>query len=211
MLAQFDGGNAMAHATRGNEREVFVRQFLQQVFPASMRFPSGQVIDSHGRTTGQIDVAIELPQMPSLPLAQDAPRLLLADSIAGVIEVKSNVAKQWKQVVSTARRVRRLQRRQMDGSFYTETEDETRVPIIAVGFCGYATSAAIESALSSTPVQDRPDGVYVIESDSMVMAKDLIGEGTPIGLWGLLSCITYLMARRSFMGINLLDYWQKPS
>jgi hypothetical protein len=87
-----------------NQRERFIDVFLSQVFPPPFRFGQGDVTDTAGRRSGQLDVVVEYPLLPSLPVVgnQASSRLYLAEGIAAAIEVKSNVASQWSEVVSTA-------------------------------------------------------------------------------------------------------------
>jgi hypothetical protein len=88
LFALYRGGKPMSSATKGREREYFVHEFLEQILPPVHRFGSGDVIDSHGHTTGQVDIVIEHPFLPSLPQPGGKERLYLAESVAAVIEVK---------------------------------------------------------------------------------------------------------------------------
>lgn len=84
------------HSTiTGTEREIFVTNFLREMFPPQFRFGSGAIIDKDGHKTGQLDIVIELPFTPSFTLGQDTPRIYLADTIGAVIEVKSDLRRQW--------------------------------------------------------------------------------------------------------------------
>jgi hypothetical protein len=59
----------------------------------------------------QLDIVIEnsfSPSLPSIP-ASNA-RLFFAESIAAVIEVKSNIATQWTQVIHTAKQLAPLKK-----------------------------------------------------------------------------------------------------
>jgi hypothetical protein len=46
----------MPSASKGSERETFVRDFLEAVFPSTFRFGSGAVTDSDGNCSGQMDI-----------------------------------------------------------------------------------------------------------------------------------------------------------
>ena len=100
--AAFVGGCEMSSASKGTEREIFVTNVLQQVFPPHFRFSSGDIVDSHAAQSGQVDIVLEHPRGYSFPLAYAGPRLFLAENVAAVIEVKSNLINQWCEVVSTA-------------------------------------------------------------------------------------------------------------
>src|SRR5262245_8045860 len=78
LLSAHSGGGTMSEASKGNERELFVKSFLSQVFPPHFRFGSGDITDSEENKSGQIDVVIEYPNLYSFPMWQSAPRLYLA-------------------------------------------------------------------------------------------------------------------------------------
>lgn len=75
-----------------------MREFLGQVFPPSFRFGIRAIVDATGETSGQLDVVVEFPFLPSFPTPGAAERLYLADSAALVIEVKSDLSGQWSQI-----------------------------------------------------------------------------------------------------------------
>jgi hypothetical protein len=87
-----------------------VRGLLQQVFPTHFLFGSGDITDSYDEKSGQVDVVVSNPTAFSLPIIPEGPRLFLAESVAAVIEVKSDVSRQWNEVVSTAQKVAKLRR-----------------------------------------------------------------------------------------------------
>lgn len=98
-------------ASKGTEREFFIDLFLSQVLPKLFRFGSGDATDQSGARSGQLDVVVEYPFLPSLPLAGGSRhRLYLAEAIAACIEVKSNVADQWDAVEDTSSKLRALKR-----------------------------------------------------------------------------------------------------
>ncbi len=104
-------GSSLSNNSRGNERQGFIDSFLGNVLPPLYRFGTGDATDAHGARSGQLDVVVEYPISPSLPVTGgSATRLYLAESIAAVIEVKSDVAKQWQQAQQTASQLAPLQR-----------------------------------------------------------------------------------------------------
>ena len=128
------GGIAHSNSTIGSEREALIRCFLSEVFPPHIRFGSGDATDSHGKKSGQLDVVIEFPWMPSLPVIHGIDsRLYLAEGIAAVIEVKSNIKSQWKEVEKTAKKLSKLDRR-FAGGIVNPKSPENRVPLFAVGY-----------------------------------------------------------------------------
>lgn len=94
---------SMSSAAKGAERDEFVSKFLTEVLPPTFRFGTGDATDSQGAKSGQLDIVVEYPFGPSLPNAGSASsRLYLAETVAAVIEVKSNAAVQWNEATHTA-------------------------------------------------------------------------------------------------------------
>lgn len=111
LMAGFRSCSSLSSATKGSEREMFVNIFLSQVFPSPFRFGSGDATDEKGNRTGQLDIVVEYPFLPSLPSPGFSRyRLYLAEGVAAVIEVKSNVEGQWSEAEATASKVHALQR-----------------------------------------------------------------------------------------------------
>ena len=105
LMAQFEGSKNLPSAMKGVERETLLREFFQQLFPAHRRFSNGVITDSVGNLSGQIDIAIEYGHLPSFPMPKSDERLILAESVAFVIEVKSDLSSQWGEVENTTRSV----------------------------------------------------------------------------------------------------------
>jgi hypothetical protein len=108
LMALFDAGATMSSASRGAERELFVSSFLAQVFPPSVGFASGDITDVYQAGSGQVDIIVEAPTLFSFPAIIGGPRLYLAEGVAAVIEVKSNLSSQWDEVVAKAKAVQKL-------------------------------------------------------------------------------------------------------
>ena len=162
-MAQHIGGVEMPNAVKGSERETFLREFLQKVFPSHYRFTGGAITDAAGRISGQIDIAIEYPFIPSFPMPASHERLLLAESVLAAIEVKSNLVDQWNQVTDTVHAIKQLQR-EMAALMAFGRPPSTRIPCVAVGYKGHNTIEGLRERLASTPEERQPDAALVIES-----------------------------------------------
>ena len=188
LIAAYDAGALMSSATKGTERETFIETFLKQVFTPQYRFGSGDAFDQDGNQSGQLDVVIEYPLVPSLPIVgNEQPRLYLAEGIAAVVEVKSNVSSQWAEVIRTATKLAKLKRKYSGGVSLGKTPGQ-RVPFFAVGFTGWKSPDIIRQHLDDAPI----DGVLVIDSGCFVSTEtfnSLTCGGSSIALWCLISCI----------------------
>jgi len=111
LMGAYEASSQMSSSTKGSEREFFVDLFLSNVLPTPYRFGSGDITDIHSNRSGQIDVVVENPYLPSLPIVGCKNlRLYLAEGVACAIEVKSNLADQWNQVSKTLEKVKDLRR-----------------------------------------------------------------------------------------------------
>lgn len=137
----------LSSASKGRERELFVTDFLKRAFPPIYRLGSGEVTDTGGAKTGQLDVVVESPLYPCLSgvHSDDQPRLYLAEGVAAVIEVKSNLADQWKQVEKTGEKVRSI-KREFGGSAVLGAgrQPSETMPFFAVGYTGWNSVEAIQ-------------------------------------------------------------------
>jgi hypothetical protein len=171
LMAHHAASTPMAGASKGAEREVLIREFLGKVFPPPFRFGSGTIIDWEGRQSGQLDVVVEFPFLPSFPTPGSDERLYLAESVAFVMEVKSDLAAQWDQVQTTTGKVLPLQRKWKGHIAIGEGADVermppslSRIPSVVVGYKGQASVAALVKRLERTPEKKRPDAAFVVES-----------------------------------------------
>jgi hypothetical protein len=175
LMAHHSAGRKFPSATKGNEREVLVREFLSKVLPPPFRFGSGAIIDNEGRSTGQLDIVVEFPILPSFPTPGAPERLYLADSVAFVIEVKSNISAQWQELEAKASQLAPLRRSWkghlhfgIDGEMKMQGPSKSRIPLVAVGFEGYATVDSLADRLKKTDSTNRPDSALVLKSGAYI-------------------------------------------
>lgn len=206
LMAQHAAGRGMPNAAAGDEREAFLREFLQKVFPAHRRFSTGAITDSVGTISGQVDIAVEYGTVPSFPMPTTHQRLLLAESVALTIEVKSNLVAQWDQVRATTARIKTIRRNLNPIIRIGNADPPVIIPCIAVGYTGYATVQGIEERLASTPEAERPDAALVIESGCFAgLGMTAFG---PIGLYALCIAINSSLDAVAIAVPNLLSYAQ---
>jgi len=151
-----------------------VREFLGRVFPPVYRFGTGSIIDSAGSSSGQVDVVVEFPFAPSFPAPGTEERLYLAESVAFVIEVKSDLSRQWEQVQSKAKLLRATYRvwhghlsfehRAFVAELDRQMPSVSRIPFVAVGYKGADNMDGLRKRMRETAEDSRPDAALVIES-----------------------------------------------
>ena len=149
-MAQHRGGVGMPNAVIGNERETFLREFLQEVFPSHFRFTGGAICDHTGRISGQVDIAVEYPFPPSFPMPGSSERLVLAESVLAAIEVKSDLVGQWDQATATVYAVKQPQR-DVSPLLSFGPPPAALIPTIVIGYRGHKTREGLQQRLASTP------------------------------------------------------------
>lgn len=185
-----EAGKATSSAAKGADRENFITIFLSKVLPPQFRFGSGDITDLTGKMSGQVDIVVEYPFLPSIPVLGEGSRLYLAEGVAAVIEVKSNLKDQWSQVERTAEQLRPLRR----GFGSSSLSAPPFIPIFAVGYTGWKTSEALEAKLATSVV----DGILILESGLFVWNRNILGgyagfTSSPIlGAWSLWAFIVCL-------------------
>jgi hypothetical protein len=204
LMAQRAGAIGLPSAVAGNERETFLRDFLQKVFPAHRRFTSGVITDAEGNLSGQVDIAVEYGFSPSFPMPGTEDRLLLAESIALVIEVKSDLASQWSEVQKTTEKVKVLKRALEGVRIVGGDPPPSSIPVIAVGYKGHSTIEGLSKRLESTPLECRPDGALVIDSGCFV-GLGMTTSGS-LGLYALALGIDALLSQLITSRPNLARY-----
>lgn len=132
LSTQHAGGKGMSSASIGSERELFVDSLLKNVFPPHYRFSTGDITNPTVALSGQVDIVLEYPRGFSFPLLEGGPRLYLAEDVAAVIEVKSNLTGQWNEVKSTAEKLAEVQRNNMS-QMYDHVADRIEAGTMGVG------------------------------------------------------------------------------
>ncbi len=197
--------STMSSATSGQERAAFIDQFLSQVLPSPFRFGTGDATDVVGLRSGQLDVVVEYLFGPGLPLAGGGPtRLYLAEGVAGVVEVKSNVASQWNQALQTAAQLAPL-RRQFGAQMIMGMAPTPNIPLFVAGYTGWNQLQTVTQKLQSAP---HVDGILVIDPGIFVSSARFGGiqaQG-PVALWALITCLHQATSGLRAASTNPLSY-----
>ena len=78
-----------ASSKLGKNRESFCNLFLNTVLPPKLKIKSGEIWDSKGIKTGQLDLIIIRDDAPSLEFGSD--NTYLAEGVLSIIEIKSQL------------------------------------------------------------------------------------------------------------------------
>jgi len=74
----------------GNVRETLIQGILNRILPSTYEIGSGEVIDSNGNRSKQIDIVVSRRDFPSL-LMPSGHRVYLIESVLATIEVKTTL------------------------------------------------------------------------------------------------------------------------
>ena len=95
-------------------------------------------------------MVIEYPFSLSIPIVgDDSTRLYLAESIAAVVEVKSDLASQWDEAVSTARALKPITRK--FGATMYMGPSFPNIPLFVVSYRGWKKPDTLVSKLKCVP------------------------------------------------------------
>lgn len=137
LKAVHQGGSGMSAATVGYEREAIANLLVGNVIAPPFRLGSGDILDAFGAQSGQMDIVVEQTPSISFPLISGLhPRLYLAEGVAAVVEVKSNIAKQWEAVKDSSAKLAKLCRSYEDGGVRIG-ELSQQIPHFVVGYTGW--------------------------------------------------------------------------
>jgi len=204
LMAVHQATSGMSSATVGNERQEFIDKFLSEVLPTPFRFGTGDATDKNGNKSGQLDVVIEFPFGPSLPIVGGTnSRLYLAETVAAVIEVKSNISAQWSQAKSTAEQLFPLQRSY--GTTMMIGSDLPKIPLFVASYTGWNQSQTVKQHLLDTP---EISGILVIDPGIFVSSVPFgsIEATGPWALWGLIVCLHKATEFLKAVSTNPLEY-----
>jgi hypothetical protein len=192
----------MSSASKGHERAQFIDAFLSEVLPAIYRFGTGDATDSHGNRSGQLDVVIEHPFSPTLPVVgAGQSRLYLAEGVAAVLEVKSDLAGQWAEAVKTANTLAELKRAWGMTMTFGGGWPGARIPLYVVGYTGWKT---IETLRNHVDAQPNIDGALVI--DSGLYHSSSCSASGDASLWALICDLHSRTSTLNAAATKPLDY-----
>lgn len=156
-------------AAKGSTRENAIVTALHHLMPPVAIIHHGEVIDRHGRQSGQLDGIVRHATGVALATTPHEAPVALAEGVLAVIEAKSDLSKQWTEVKGTWSKLSKLRRagtRLHYKSF--STPPETGIPFIAIGRKGWSTESKIvekTTELFSDYGEDKCPTVMVAQLD----------------------------------------------
>lgn len=205
LIALYESGSGMSAATRGREREQFVDGFLSKVLPPGYRFGTGDALDIEGNRSGQLDVVVEFTYFPSLPAIAGEPRLYFSEGVAAVVEVKSDLSKQWAEVQQTAAALKPLNRKFRAPGFTPYGPPPPKIPVFAVGYTGWKELDTVRRKANEGCV----DGILIIDEALFSTRSDfpngMYAHG-PLALLAFVSAVHQSALSTVLNSVSPLEY-----
>lgn len=154
----------LSAASKGRSRERDVHEALLQLLPPSAHLETGDIIDANGAQTGQLDLVVVHGGGITFKRHADGPAWILAESAAAVIEVKSDLTKQWSEVESTWSKLRAI-KRSTGGLHFgwggVQDNDRSGVPLVVLALHGWETLEPLQERLLQIRTPQEPTIVVV--------------------------------------------------
>ena len=172
LMGTYEAGIPLSSHSKGFERETFISSFLSMVLPPLYRFGTGEVVDGSNDPSGQLDIVVETPFMPSLPLpgAELSPRLYPPEAVAVAIEVKSDIDTQWDRIKVASEKLGKFERR--FGSVMIMGELPKQIPYFAVAYKG---PKKLQTLWDRLKVHPGISGVLIVESKLFLARPSALG------------------------------------
>lgn len=179
LFADFVSTRRIAHrGTQGSVREAFTKAFLRRYIPRRFELGSGVSIDSTGKQSGQIDIAVFDTWFAPTLLTSEDQHLIPIENLYAVIEVKSRLDTAGiAQAAGQLKAIRKLKRVYYDAEkgFTTIQADVVSCLFAFDGPQLKSIVSALEECYVRTPARDQIHSVYVL-------GKGVVVRGAAEGL-----------------------------
>ena len=168
LLAAHKAGKGSPNEVVGNEREVFLRTYLEAAYPKPFRFSSGFIVDKMGKTSGQLDIIAEKIHSISFPAQSSSnERLHLAEMVSAVISVKSNLFAQWNQVEKEVEKLNPV--KSESSGFFQVNKRNGHVPLFIASYSGAKSIENLTEKMNALPSNSCLKAVLVIDSNLLAI------------------------------------------
>lgn len=154
-------------------REEAVKRFLRRFFPPAYQIGKGEIIDSKGKRSAQIDVVICTPYHP-FTISESGTGLFFSEGIACAVEVKSDLSskEELERGLRQIWSVKKLERKPLGGDlmFGNEYAQERLKRIPAVLF-GYRAPSLVTLKTNIMEIHDKL-GISIEEQVDAVVALE---------------------------------------
>lgn len=207
LLSAYRDSSAYPAPVSGREREVFLHALLEKILPPHFRVGSGVITDHTSKTTGQIDLVVELPLSLSFPVVGEN-RMYFADTVGAAFEIKSNLETQWKDAHGKQKEVNSLSTRKRADAGDIEIKSTYQIPFFIVAYKGPKNIKTIEDKLNIR-VDYPPAGIYIIESNLFIGFIDdqwIYGDTDATSMLAFITSLYTALSKQQHRPVNLHLY-----
>jgi len=153
----------------GTDRVNILKDFLAKYLPRSFGFGNGEIIDTYGNKSGQVDIIL-CNQYHPFTYNEEGLGLFLAEGVDWAIEVKSNLTTELKQGMLQVKRTKGLKKKPLKGDMAYSSSSvlhRNQIPCLLFGYQASSIGTlrdnikhlALEMQLSNEEI---PDAVVVL-------------------------------------------------
>nr|MDO8100129.1 hypothetical protein [Candidatus Njordarchaeota archaeon] len=223
LLAEYNRSKGQESTTNvGSNREMFCNMFLRHVLPPRLRVSNGEIMDSDGKTSNQLDIIVIRDDCPSLHYGKS--NTFLVEGVFAVIEVKSNLT--TAELRDSMEKLKRVGSLTATGSTLVQSSPHKfdqivfNRPLRYVFAYESATWETLTKELVKTENSDVADMICVLNRGALFPRPSLDGFGTgkpfPIyhGRAASLGLLYYHLVSRAIIfvehSISLDSYFKSP-
>lgn len=172
LLAEYERSKGQAAADNvGKNRELFCNRFLKRSLPSRLTIRDGEIIDSSGNHSGQLELILLREDAPSISFGEADSYLI--EGVFAVIEVKSNLNRaKLAEALRALKKVANL--RIADEGVVLRTGPYLERPLVCIFAYEGATLGTLTEELSKPEFANIADLVCVLKRGSIFKNDDLL-------------------------------------
>lgn len=207
LLTAYNDSSAYPAPITGREREVFLHALLEKILPPHFRVGSGIITDYRQKTTGQIDLVVELPLSLSFPVVGEN-RMYFADTVGAAMEIKSDLNFQWDEAYEKWMQVNALSTKKRADPDGIELKSEYQIPFFMVAYKGPKKAETIEKKLHL--LENYPmAGIYIVESNYFLGHIDnhwISGDTAATSLLAFITSLYTALSKQQHRPVSFRSY-----
>lgn len=165
LMSLYNSDVKLSTETKGLDREFFIQHFLKIILPFHIKIFKGIIMDKNGAKTEQVDLIIQNPYGFSIPPFVGDIHVCIAESVACVIEIKSNLETQWNQIIKKCEEIKKIDYLESRLHGYN-VDSKIRIPFIAIGYEGFDDFIKFNEKITNTLKEKKemtPDVYFQID------------------------------------------------
>lgn len=177
------------NGNRGTEAETKFREFLKEYLPPINRVGEGEIIDSYGNYTTQLDIVVTNEFHPYLNKL-DKPELFIIEGVQGVGEVKTNLqSKDIKVLINSCIEYKNLKPNTKGNIMYgNPTDNERFVDHRPYFIFAYTSQMKIETIWEKLTEYYRENNIQICQQIDAIFCLDIgaiinFGDGKGSFCW----------------------------